>query len=84
MQPITRRAVGRAAVATLAGFAILPRARGETPIELRCSLDTAPSHPRNVALRAFLAAFEAASGGQVKTRLFESGSLYPDLRWPRR
>jgi TRAP-type transport system periplasmic protein len=89
MQPITRRAVGRAAVvtavgraavATLAGFAILRHARGEAPIELRCSIDTAPSHPRNVAIRAFLAAFEAASSGQVKTKLFESGSLYPDLR----
>jgi TRAP-type C4-dicarboxylate transport system substrate-binding protein len=77
---ITRRAIGRATVAALAGFAILRHARGEAPIELRCSLDTAPSHPRNVAFRAFLAAFEAASGGQVKTRLFESGSLYPDLR----
>ncbi len=80
MQAITRRVVGRATVATLAGFAILRHARGEAPIELRCSLDTAPSHPRNVAFRAFLAAFEAASGGRVKTRLFESGSMYPDLR----
>jgi C4-dicarboxylate-binding protein DctP len=80
MQLITRRAVGRAAAAAVAGLGILRHARGEAPIELRCSLDTAPSHPRNVAVRAFLAEIEAASGGQVKTRLFESGALYPDLK----
>src|SRR5580704_3309933 len=98
MQPITRRAIGRAAVvtaigraavvtavgrgavATLASFAILRHARGEAPIELRCSLDTAPSHPRNVAFRDFLGKVEAASGGQIKTKLFESGALFPDLK----
>jgi C4-dicarboxylate-binding protein DctP len=79
-QTITRRAAGRAAVATLASFAILRHARGEAPIEMRCSLDTAPSHPRNVAFRDFLGKIEAASGGQIKTRLFESGSLFPDLK----
>jgi TRAP-type C4-dicarboxylate transport system substrate-binding protein len=64
----------------LGSFAILRHARGEAPIELRCSLDTAPSHPRNVAFHDFLGKIEAASGGQVKTRLFESGSLFPDLQ----
>jgi C4-dicarboxylate-binding protein DctP len=80
MQPISRRAAGRAAVATLASFAILRHARGEAPIELRCSLDTAPSHPRNVAFRDFLGKVETASGGQIKTKLFESGALFPDLQ----
>jgi TRAP-type C4-dicarboxylate transport system substrate-binding protein len=79
-QTITRRAAGRAAVATLASFAILRHARGEAPIEMRCSLDTAPSHPRNVAFRDFLGKVEAASGGQIKTKLFESGALFPDLK----
>jgi len=79
-QRISRRALTGAAVATVTSFAILRHARGDTPIEIRCSLDTAPSHPRNVAVRDFLGKIEAASGGQVKTRLFESGSLFPDLQ----
>jgi C4-dicarboxylate-binding protein DctP len=77
---ISRRAFARASFLTLGSFAILRHARGEAPLELRCSLDTAPSHPRNVAFRDFLAKFEEASGGQVKTKLFESGSLFPDLQ----
>ncbi len=77
---ISRRALGRGAVAAATTFAILRNARGDAPIELRASLDTAPSHPRNVAWRDFLGKVEAASGGQIKTRLFESGSLFPDLQ----
>src|SRR5580692_10985011 len=79
-QGISRRALGRASIATLGSFAILRHARGEAPLELRCSLDTAPSHPRNVAFRDYLGKLEQASGGQVKTRLFESGALFPDLQ----
>lgn len=79
-QGISRRSLARASILTLGSFAILRHARGEAPIELRCSLDTAPSHPRNVAFRDFLGKIEAASGGQVKTKLFESGSLFPDLQ----
>jgi C4-dicarboxylate-binding protein DctP len=79
-QGISRRALGRASIATLGSFAILRHARGEAPLELRCSLDTAPSHPRNVAFRDYLGKLEEASGGQVKTKLFESGSLFPDLQ----
>ncbi len=77
---ISRRALTRASVLTLGSFAILRHARGDAPIELRCSLDTAPSHPRNVAFRDYLGKLEEASGGQVKTKLFESGSLFPDLQ----
>jgi C4-dicarboxylate-binding protein DctP len=77
---ISRRTLVRASALTLGSFAILRHARGDAPLELRCSLDTAPSHPRNVAFHDFLAKFEEASGGQVKTRLFESGSLFPDLQ----
>ena len=79
-QGISRRALTRASVLTLGSFAILRHARGDAPIELRCSLDTAPSHPRNVAFHDFLAKIEQASGGQIKTKLFESGSLFPDLQ----
>jgi TRAP-type C4-dicarboxylate transport system substrate-binding protein len=76
---ITRRALGAtAAVALAAPF--VRHAEAAAPIELRCSLDTAPSHPRNVAWRDFLAKIEAASDGQIKTRLFESGALFPDLQ----
>ena len=79
-QGLSRRSLAGVAVATVASFGILHRARGGAPIELRCSLDTAPSHPRNVAFREFLAKLEAASGGEIRTRLFESGSLFPDLQ----
>ena len=75
---LTRRAFGAtAAVALAAPF--IGAAEAAAPIELRCSLDTEPSHPRNVAFRDFLAKVEAASGGSIKTKLFESGALFPDL-----
>jgi C4-dicarboxylate-binding protein DctP len=76
---ITRRALGAAAAVTLAA-PFVRRADAAAPIELRCSLDTAPSHPRNVAFRDFLGKVEAASNGQITTKLFESGSLFPDLQ----
>jgi len=76
---ITRRAFGAAAAAALA-TPFISRADAAAPIDLRCSLDTEPSHPRNVAYRDFLAKIEAASGGAIKTRLFESGALFPDLQ----
>jgi TRAP-type C4-dicarboxylate transport system substrate-binding protein len=79
-QGISRRSLAGVAVGTISGFGILRHTRGDAPIELRCSLDTAPSHPRNVAFRDFLAKLEAASGGQIRTRLFESGALFPDLQ----
>jgi TRAP-type C4-dicarboxylate transport system substrate-binding protein len=78
-QSISRRALGCAALGITTSFAILRHARGDAPFQLRCSLDTAPSHPRNVAFREFLAKIENASGGQIKTKLFESGALFPDL-----
>jgi C4-dicarboxylate-binding protein DctP len=76
---ITRRALGAsAAIAVAAPF--IRRADAATPTELRCSLDTAPSHPRNVALREFLSKLEVASDGRITTKLFESGALFPDLQ----
>ena len=79
---ITRRAFATAALAGAAAPLAAPfiaRAEAAAPLLLRCSLDTAPSHPRNMALRDFLTKVEKASDGQVKTKLFESGSLFPDL-----
>jgi C4-dicarboxylate-binding protein DctP len=76
---ITRRAFGASAAVALAA-PFISRAEAAAPTELRCSLDTAPSHPRNVAFRDFLGKIEAASDGQIKTKLFESGALFPDLQ----
>ena len=80
MHPIlTRRAFGAAAAVALA-TPFVRRAEAADAIELRCSLDTAPSHPRNVAMRDFLGKIEVASDGKIKTKLFESGALFPDLQ----
>jgi TRAP-type C4-dicarboxylate transport system substrate-binding protein len=76
---ITRRTFGATAVLGLAA-PFIRRADAAAPTELRCSLDTAPSHPRNVAFRDFLGKLEAASGGEITTKLFESGALFPDLQ----
>ena len=80
---LTRRAFTAAAVATFAVPLATPhirRAEAAAPMQLRMSLDTAPSHPRNVAFRDFLGKLEQASDGQIQTKLFESGSLFPDLQ----
>jgi TRAP-type transport system periplasmic protein len=80
--PLTRRRLGAAATAALAAPLAAPfirNAEAAAPLLLRCSVDTAPSHPRNISLRDFLAKIEHASDGRVHTKLFESGSLFPDL-----
>ena len=79
---LSRRAFGVAATAAVAAPLAAPfigRAEAAAPLLLRCSLDTEPSHPRNVAFRDFLAKLEKASDGRIKTRLFQSGALFPDL-----
>lgn len=79
---LTRRAFGAAATATLAAPLAAPfirNAEAAAPLLLRCSLDTEPTHPRNVGIRDFLAKVEKASDGRIKTRLFQSGTLFPDL-----
>jgi len=75
MRPLTRRA---ATVGMLALPAIRSAA-AEEPIRLRCSLDTAPSHGRNIAIGDYLRKLEAASDGRLKTELFASGQLFADL-----
>lgn len=80
MQPVvSRRTFGRAAVATVASFGILRHARGEEALRLRCSLDTAPSHIRNVSVVDYLKKVEAATGGKIVGEVFSSGQLFADL-----
>ena len=76
---LTRRAFGAAAALSITA-PFIRRAEAAEPLQLRCSLDTAPSHPRNGAFRDYLAKVEQASAGRVTTKLFEAGSLFPDLQ----
>lgn len=76
---MTRRALGRSAVAGLGTFGVLRHARGEAALKLRCSLDTAPSHVRNVSVVDYLKKVEDATGGKVSGEVFHSGQLFADL-----
>jgi len=75
---LSRRSVVTSAIATVAAPAL--RVAAATPMLLRCSLETVPSHARNVVIRHYLKTVEAAAGGAIKTQLFESGQLFPDLQ----
>lgn len=75
MHCLTRRAV----TAGLLALPAIHRARADEPIRLRCSLDTAPSHGRNVAIGDYLKKVEAASDGRIKGEVFASGQLFADL-----
>ena len=76
---LSRRAVVASAMAMLAAPAVR-KAAAEEPRLLRCSVETVPTHGRNVTMRDYLAKIEAAAGGRIKTQLFESGQLFPDLQ----
>jgi C4-dicarboxylate-binding protein DctP len=78
-QRLSRRDFAFVSAAALAAPALIRSARADEPLRLRCSLDTAPSHLRNVSMKDYLGKVEAASNGKIKTELFESGQLYPDL-----
>jgi TRAP-type transport system periplasmic protein len=78
-QDLSRRTLGRSVVAAVGTFGILRHARGEEAIKLRCSLDTAPSHVRNVSVVDYLKKVEAATGGKITSEVFASGQLYADL-----
>jgi TRAP-type transport system periplasmic protein len=78
-QNLSRRTLGRSAVAVAGTFGILRHARGEETLKLRVSLDTAPSHIRNVSIVDYLKQVEAATGGKITSEVFHSGQLYPDL-----
>src|SRR5471032_54236 len=72
----SRRAFVGAATATLVSPAIL---RAAEPIKIRCSLDTAPSHPRNVAMVDYFEKLGKASNGEIQGEVFHSGQLFADL-----
>jgi C4-dicarboxylate-binding protein DctP len=78
-QDMSRRTLGRTAVAAVGTFGILRHARGEEALKIRCSLDTAPSHVRNVSVGDYLKKVEAATGGKITAEVFASGQLYADL-----
>jgi C4-dicarboxylate-binding protein DctP len=48
------------------------------PIEMRVSVDTAPTHARTIVIADFLKKLEAASQGEIATRLYDSGQLCAD------
>ena len=78
---LSRRTLVASAMAMVAAPALRTgaTAAGE-PLLLRCSLETAPTHTRNVVIRDYLGRIESAAGGRIKTQLFESGQLFPDLQ----
>ena len=82
MKPsLSRRAFVASAMAMMAAPAVRSgAAAADEPLTLRCSLDTAPSHTRNAIIRDYLGKIESAAGGKIKTQLFESGQLFPDLQ----
>ena len=79
LQGLSRRALGRSAIAAVGTFGILRHARGEDALKIRCSLDTAPSHVRNVSVVDYLKKVEAATGGKITSEVFHSGQLFADL-----
>jgi len=72
----SRRAFVGAATATLVSPAIL---RAAEPLKIRCSLDTAPSHPRNQAIVDYFEKLNKASNGEIVGEVFHSGQLFADL-----
>ena len=81
MASYSRRRFVASAMATLAAPALRTNsAAADGPLMLRCSLETAPSHTRNAVIRDYLGKIESAAAGRIKTQLFESGQLFPDLQ----
>jgi C4-dicarboxylate-binding protein DctP len=76
---LTRRAFVTVAASAMAAPYVARRAFAEDAIKLRCSLDTAPSHPRNQAISDYLGKLDEASQGRIKSDLFQSGQLFADL-----
>ncbi len=73
---LTRRAFAGAATVMLASPAVL---RAAEPLKFRISLDTAPSHPRNVAMLDFVAKVAKELNGELAGEVFHSGQLFADL-----
>jgi TRAP-type C4-dicarboxylate transport system substrate-binding protein len=79
MTGLNRRAFVTAAAGAIAAPYLSRNAHADDVIKLRCSLDTAPSHPRNQAIVDYLAKIEEASQGKIKGEVFHSGQLFADL-----
>ena len=77
----SRRRFLASVMATMAAPTVLSVvATADEPLTLRCSLDTPPSHRRNAVVRDFLRRIQNATNGSIKTSLYESGQLFPDLQ----
>jgi TRAP-type transport system periplasmic protein len=74
-----RRSLMKGAAGALALPYLIRPSRADDVIKLRCSLDTAPSHPRNQAIVDYLDKLEQGSNGKIKSELFHSGQLFADL-----
>src|ERR1700742_4981291 len=76
---LNRRTFVAAAAGVVAAPYLVRSASADDAIKLRCSLDTAPSHPRNQAIVDYLAKLDEASQGKIKGEVFHSGQLFADL-----
>jgi TRAP-type C4-dicarboxylate transport system substrate-binding protein len=77
----TRRRFLASAMALVAAPALRTgSALADDSLLLRCSLETPPSHTRNMVIRDYLGRIERVADGKIKTQLFESGQLFPDLQ----
>jgi TRAP-type C4-dicarboxylate transport system substrate-binding protein len=76
---LNRRAFVTVAAGAIAAPYVSRKARADDTIKARCSLDTAPSHPRNQAMVDYLGKLEEASHGKIKGEVFHSGQLFADL-----
>jgi len=74
-----RRAFMKGTAVVLAAPYLSRSALADDAIKLRCSLDTAPSHPRNRAIVDYLEKLDEASKGRIKAEIFHSGQLFADL-----
>src|SRR3984885_2676920 len=79
MTALNRRAFVTVAASVIAAPYVSRQAFADDAIKLRCSLDTAPSHPRNQAIVDYLTKIEEASQGKIKGEVFHSGQLFADL-----
>src|ERR1051325_4639445 len=77
---LSRRSLVGSTLAMVAASGLRLKAAAEEPLLLRCSLETVPTHTRNAVIREYLAKVDTAAGGRIRTQLFESGQLFPDLQ----
>jgi TRAP-type C4-dicarboxylate transport system substrate-binding protein len=70
------RLLAAALLAAAAAALLCAPVAGAQPIELRLSVETPPSHARNLASERWAEAIERFSNGEVSVRIFPSGQLY--------